>query len=304
MVKEKIYDFIDDNVIVVYDRTFPVYIILGEMNYLVDCGPAARAPELINTISHIQKETADWDRPGIDTLLLTHSHWDHVGGASLLQQHFGFNVLASERTIELLSKPKVIQMIDRMNQAYKSVIKDRSGTHFSGLSQMKPLAAETHIQLDRELELEVFAVPGHTKCSLAFLLTPGNILFPGDATGLREPDGTIRPLFFSSYSDYETSIRLLLDLDVAILALPHNRPVKSKDRVNTYLKASHQKTREVRNAIVGYLDQDLGTSQVAEMIYEREFPNISFMGPRDILIMNLESMVRSILHDRSELKPH
>jgi glyoxylase-like metal-dependent hydrolase (beta-lactamase superfamily II) len=299
MVKEKSYDFIHEKVIVVYDRTFPVYIIRGEKNYLVDAGPAARAPELINTLPRILKETGDMNEPRIDTLLLTHSHWDHVGGASHLQQHFNFNVQASKRTIELLSKSKVIQLIDRMNQGHKTLIEDQSNTHFTGLNRMESLGDGTTIQVDDKTELKVFAVPGHTKCSLAFLQTPGNILFPGDAAGLREPDRTIRPLFFSSYMDYEKSIRLLLKLDSEVLALPHNQPVKDKDRVRTYLEASLQKTIEVRAAIKEYLDQGLGATQVAEMIFEREFPNISFMGPRDTLIMNLETMVRSILHELS-----
>jgi glyoxylase-like metal-dependent hydrolase (beta-lactamase superfamily II) len=297
MVKNKTYDFIHEKVIVINDRTFPVYIIRGEKNILVDAGPAARAPELIDTIPRILEETGNGDRPVIDTLLLTHSHWDHVGGASLLQQHFNFSVLASDRTIELLSKPKVIKSIDSMNQGYKSLIRDRSNTRFSGLKQMLPLAANTSIRLDSQSELNVFAVPGHTKCSLAFLFTPGNILFPGDATGLREPDGTIRPLFFSSFSEYIKSIRELNKLGPEVLALPHNRPLKGKDRVRAYLDSSLLKTEEVRDAIMEFLDRGLDAVRTAEMIYEREFPNISFMGPRNLLIMNLESMVRSICHE-------
>jgi glyoxylase-like metal-dependent hydrolase (beta-lactamase superfamily II) len=297
MVKNKTYDFIHERVLIIKDRTFPVYIILGEKNILVDAGPAARAPELIDTISGILKETGDANGQRIDTLLLTHSHWDHVGGAFHLQERFGFDVLASNRTIELLSKPKVIKSIDSMNQGYKSLIRDRSNTRFSGLKQMRPLAAKTSIRLDSQSELNVFEVPGHTKCSMAFFLTPGNILFPGDATGLREPDGTIRPLFFSSFSEYIKSIRALNKLGPDVLALPHNRPLKGKDRVRAYLDASLLKTEEVREAIMEFLDQGLDAVRTAEMIYEREFPNISFMGPRKLLIMNLESMVRSICHE-------
>lgn len=302
MVKEKIYDFIDERVMVIYDRTFPVYIILGEKNYLIDSGPAARAPELINTMSRILKENNS-DLPGIDTLLLTHSHWDHVGGASRLQQHFNFNILASERTTELLSKPKVIRLIDRMNQGYKSVIKDQSDTHFTGLNQLGSLTEKSEIPVDKGMELKVFPAPGHTKCSLAYLLTPQKILFPGDAAGLMEPDGTIRPLFFSSYSDYENSIRTLLDLEAEVMALPHNKPIKGKIRVKSFLEASLQKTGEVRDTIQEYLAEGRNVTQVTELIYEREFHNISFMGPRDILIMNLESMVRSVIQDSDSSPP-
>lgn len=300
MVKEKIYDFIDERVMVIYDRTFPLYIIRGEKNYLVDAGPTAKVPEFFKKIIHVLSENAGPGQSKIDALLLTHSHWDHIGGASYLQKRFDFEVMASERTVELLRKSKVIQLIDRMNQGFKALIKNRSDIHFTGLNQLGSLTGESEIPVDKGMELKVFPAPGHTKCSLAYLLTPQKILFPGDAAGLMEPDGTIRPLFFSSYSDYENSIRTLLDLKAEVMALPHNKPIKGKIKVKSFLEASLRKTREVRDTIQEYLAEGRNATQVSELIYEQEFPNISFMGPRNILIMNLESMVRSVLHELSD----
>ena len=49
-----------------------------------------------------------------------------------------------------------------------------------------------------------------------------------------------------------------------------------------------------------FLFLEKGLIWVDRLIYEREFPNISFMGPRDMLIMNLESMVISVLHELSD----
>ena len=294
MVKEKTYDFIDERVVVIYDRTFPLYIILGDKNYLIDSGPAARAPEFFEKISGILYKTIGQKQPRIDTLLLTHSHWDHTGGAHFLQQQYDFDVLASTRTTELLKKPKVIQMIDQMNQGFKKLIGDDSDICFSTLKHLSAVQPAESISISSKSHIEVIDTPGHTRCSIAFLLHPGNILFPGDAAGLMEPDSTIRPLFFSSYSDYENSIRSLLELEVEVMALPHNKPVKGKARVKSFLEASLQKTREVRNTIREYLADGRDVIQVSELIYEQEFPNISFMGPRDILIMNLESMVRSV----------
>lgn len=299
-MKEKIYDFIDERVMVIYDRFFPLYIIRGEKNYLVDAGPAAKAPEFFKIITRVLSETAGPGQSKIDALLLTHSHWDHTGGASYLQQRFDFEVLASERTAELLRKPKVIQQIDRLNQIFKALIKSPSDIHFTGLNQLQSLTGESEIPVDKGMELKVFPAPGHARCSLAYLLTPQKILFPGDAAGLMEPDGTIRPLFFSGYSDYENSIRILLDLEAEVMALPHNKPIKGKIKVKSFLEASLRKTREVRDNIKEYLAEGRNATQVSELIYEREFPNISFMGHRDLLIMNLESMVRSVLHELSD----
>ena len=163
MVKEKIYDFIDERVMVIYDRTFPLYIIRGEKNYLVDAGPTAKVPEFFKKIIHVLSENAGPGQSKIDALLLTHSHWDHIGGASYLQKRFDFEVMASERTVELLRKSKVIQLIDRMNQGFKALIKNRSDIHFTGLNQLGSLTGESEIPVDKGMELKVFPAPGHTK---------------------------------------------------------------------------------------------------------------------------------------------
>ena len=45
MIKQNIYDFIDDQetVIVIHDDVFPIYIIKGDKNFLVDTGTTAKA---------------------------------------------------------------------------------------------------------------------------------------------------------------------------------------------------------------------------------------------------------------------
>ena len=294
MVKEKDFEFICKNVILLYDKIFPLYIVKGEKNFLIDSGAAAKAPEFHERIDKVLAETSGRENEKIDTLILTHSHWDHTGGSFYLQQKYKFNVIASRRTVHLLQKKKVVAVIDQMNQGFKEIMNLTSDTRFDMLKNLEPVSERDSIRISSESYFEVFEVPGHTKCSIAFLLYPEKILFPGDTVGLMEPDGTIRPVFFSSYTEYEKSLKRIMNLGVEVLAFPHNRLIKGKEKVQEYLEKSLARTLNVKEKIVKFLEKEHDIARAAEALYEQEFPEISFMGPREVVMINLEPMVKSV----------
>lgn len=294
MVTEKDFEFLAEKVIVLYDMLFPMYIVKGEKIFLIDSGAAAKAEGSAIRINKALTEIFRLGIPSVNTLLLTHSHWDHVGGSSLLQKHFQFDVISSRRTAELLNNPKVVDMIDRMNQEFKKIINQKSDIHFKKLNKIKTVKEEDYIPVDSISRFKVIETPGHTKCSLAFLLLPEKILFPGDSAGLMEPDGTIRPLFFSNYINYENSLKRLIKLEAEVLALPHNKFIKGKDRVFQYLNSSLEVTRAAGREIADHLNKGMNSSEIAEILYSQKFARSSFMGPREAVLTNLRSMVKSV----------
>jgi glyoxylase-like metal-dependent hydrolase (beta-lactamase superfamily II) len=294
MVKEKDFEFICEHVIVLYDKIFPLYIVKGEKNFLIDAGAAAKAPECYERINKVLAETSGQENEKIDTLILTHSHWDHTGGSFYLQQKYKFNVIASRRTVHLLQKKKVVTVIDQMNQEFKKFMNLTSDTRFDMLKNLGAVGEGDSIPISSDRYFEVIESPGHTKCSLAFLLHPEKILFPGDTVGLMEPDGTIRPVFFSSYTEYEHSLKRIIDLEVEVLAFPHNRFIRGKEKVEEYLEKSLVRTHDVKEKIRKFLEKEQDSARAAEALYEQEFPEISFMGPREVVMVNLEPMVKSV----------
>ena len=303
MVKLRTFEKIGDRVVVLNDPTFPLYLITGKKNILVDSGPAAGAPEIFAVITRILREISGKKEIRLHTLLLTHSHWDHTGGALYLQQQFGFEVLASQLTVDLLERPGVIRVIDELNQKFKKLARDDCDIRFGELKKLKVFRPGESIRLDNNSRLEIRETPGHTRCSAAFFLLPERILFPGDAAGLMEPDGTIRPLFFSRYPQYEDTIRTLLKLEAQVLALPHNRAIRGEQKVKSFLEDSLGKTREVREEIREYLRRGHDVKQTVEWIVDREFANISFMGSRENLINSLDSMIRSVIQAGGPKEP-
>ena len=297
MVKKRDYEFVTHNVAVLYDDMFPLYIVSGEKNLLIDSGVAIKAPEVVARIQGILSENSAKGSGKIDTLLLTHSHWDHTGAAFYLQQKYGFDVIASQRTADLLQKRKVVDLIDRMNRGYKEHVKSTVDISRGFLEDLRAVKEGDTIRVDSENEITVFETPGHTKCSIAFLLRPGRILFPGDAVGLIDDKGGIRPLFFSNYGQYESSLKKLIKLDAEVLAFSHNKFIKGKDVVKNHLSEALKQAVGVKDLVLKFLKTEKEPAKIAAVIYEQEFLHTNFIGSSETLMENIEAMVKIVTRE-------
>ena len=72
------------------------FLVMGPIEnnvYLIDDGTTAFVVDPTCDAARIVKEAGD---RGIDAIVLTHAHWDHVGGAKALRDLTGARVIASE----------------------------------------------------------------------------------------------------------------------------------------------------------------------------------------------------------------
>jgi glyoxylase-like metal-dependent hydrolase (beta-lactamase superfamily II) len=290
-VKSSSVSQLRNNVFVLHDAMFPLYVIRGERNILVDCAILARAGEIESKLEALL------GKEGIGLALLTHSHYDHTGACSLLQEKFGFEIVASRRTKEVLENEKAIAFIDDLNQKFKKMLDDRSGTVFSMPRNVRAIGENDVLQLSPGQTIEVFETPGHTRCSISFLLNPENILFPGDAAGVMEKTGRLKPLFLSSYTQYENSLRKLMALGAEMLALPHNSVVRGEAKVREFLAASLDETLKLKEEMLAWLRKSDDFPLIAEKILEQEFDAPTIMGPREALLINVTAMVKSIFYE-------
>jgi glyoxylase-like metal-dependent hydrolase (beta-lactamase superfamily II) len=291
MVKQKTFSNLGLNIIVIHDPMFPLYVIRGERNLLVDCSILAKAFEIEKNLDALLENEM------IDLVLLTHSHYDHTGACSRLQEKYGFEIIASQRTKEILENDKAIAFIDDLNQKFKKILNDQSTTVFSKLKNIRAVKENEVIELPNGQTIEVFETPGHTRCSISFLLKPENILFPGDAAGVVEKTGKIKPLFLSSYSQYEKSLKKLLALDAEVLALAHNTAVKGGGKVRDFLSNSLAATQELKKKILVWLGETEDFNHIAEKLLAEEYFSPTIMGPREALLINVTAMVKSIYYE-------
>jgi len=291
VVKRKTISNLLANVYTLHDPMFPLYVIRDRRNLMIDCSILAKAKEIeVKLRELLGKEK-------IDLLLLTHSHYDHTGACSYLQGKYGFEIIASKRTKEILGNDKAIEFIDDLNQKFKKLLKDRSNSVFTKPVHVLGVGENEKIEISERQSIEVFETPGHTRCSISFLLKPENVLFPGDAAGVVEQSGKIKPLFLSSYTLYEQSLKKLIALKADVLALPHNTAVKGGEKVHEFLNNSLRETQKLKEEIVTALRNTIDFALIAENILNREYSLPTIMGPREALLINVTAMVKSIFHE-------
>ena len=291
MVKMKEISKIADNVFVIQDPMFPLYLIKGEKNILLDCSILAKGMEIEKKLTDIIGNEK------IDTVLLTHSHYDHTGACTYLQSRHHFNILASQRTKEILQNPKAIQFIDNLNQEFKRLLNQDNSLHVTMPENLNAIHDGARIQVAQNQWLQVYETPGHTRCSLSFFLHPEKILFPGDAAGVMEKDKKIKPLFLSGFSQYVASIEKIRALNAEILALPHNQAIRGRKNVEIFFSRSIRETYKLKNKILKELQASCDFEAIAEKLFAQEYVLPTINGPREALLVNLTAMVKAIYHE-------
>lgn len=146
----------------------------GDQVVLIDAGVGIDSQALIGNLAR------DGVPPGeISTLLLTHAHLDHAGGARDIHDALGVPVMASERTaaaLEAGDEQAISLAAAKKAGIYDEAIQFRSCPVSRKLTEGESLAVGDCI-------VQVIGTPGHSDDSTTYLFhTPSAVLaFVGDA---------------------------------------------------------------------------------------------------------------------------
>ena len=158
----------------------------------------------------------------VDYLLLTHCHWDHVGGAEALRSHFGCPIVAHEADATALESGD-----SRLTAA-----------NWYG-ETMTPLTVDVKLDGDHNViklgprSIEVIHTPGHTPGSVVFLVSSDGqrVLFGQDVHGPLSDD------FGSDRRLYKQSLEKMVTLSADILCEGHFGIYRGKDTVERFIRS-------------------------------------------------------------------
>ena len=189
-------------------------LTVGERRMLIDTGPASRRANLVKALASLSLEPED-----IDTVILTHLHWDHCQNTDLF------------KNARIVVHPKELDYARNPNRG------DRSAAWYIAdmLGKMK---AEPASDGDSIADgVSVIDTPGHTKGHISVLLESGGekVLVAGDAL----PDsGTVkRRLPYNVFWDVDDATESVEKmLDTARVFYPgHDRPFRLDGEEVSYL---------------------------------------------------------------------
>ena len=197
-------------------RDCAVYLIdLGEL-VLIDAGAGPSYEQIVRNIEGLGLKPNK-----LKTIILTHCHIDHIGGAPQFRETFGAQIIMHE-----LDAEAVEQGDDRMTAA-----------SWYNLS-FPPMLVDVKLQKEEERlhfgeqEITCLHTSGHTPGSLSVYLDRGGkrILFGQDIHGPFSED------FGSDLAAWRRSMERLLALEADILCEGHFGVYQPKENVTKYIQ--------------------------------------------------------------------
>jgi glyoxylase-like metal-dependent hydrolase (beta-lactamase superfamily II) len=258
-----------DTLMAGYSQITAGYLIRGDAPCLVETGTAPSAPVVRDALASLGIGPSD-----LATVVVTHIHLDHAGGAGDIAEMFpNAQLVVHELGARHLADPSRLMASARM------VYGDELGELFGALAptpaeRIRTVAQTGTIDLGGGRRLESHYTPGHARHHIGLIDSASGDLYVGDAAGIFIPDtGDMRPATPPPDFDLATALRSLrtfADLRPARLLFSHYGAVnavgaaleRAADEINLWVA-------ETRHARGAGLDLDHAAAMVAERTRQR-----------------------------------
>jgi len=195
-----------------------VYLIVIDTDAaLIDAGTGRGHDALVRNIDACLPSQAR-----LTHLFLTHSHFDHTGGAARLREHYQCTIVAHAHEARFL-------------ETGDSRVTAAAWYH----AELSPFTVDYAITGSQETfhighqALQALHCPGHSPGSVVYLMEIGGkrVLFGQDI------HGPLHPELLSNRDDYITSLTMLLGLEADILCEGHFGVIRGRANVQAFIQS-------------------------------------------------------------------
>ena len=156
------------------------YVETPESKFLFDCGHTGAAWR--------NAEKMGVNLSAVEFVALSHSHYDHIGALPYIRKKYpDVTVCGSGHCAKILERPGARTLMKELGETARNQYDPDSSFEIivDGLFADRVLKDGESVSLGDET-VTAFETPGHTNCSMSFLLMPLNLLFTSESTGILE----------------------------------------------------------------------------------------------------------------------
>lgn len=290
---------ITDRIWLVGRKESCAYLVGGKNEYVLLGGAMAYvAPDVLE-----QVEAFGIDEHKIRRIVILHSHFDHCGMVPFLKRRWPWvTVTGSQKSQDLLRKPKVIDSIEMLNQAMiiQNGLAEQGQTldlRFTGI-EVESVVSDGEILTCSDLSLEILEVPGHSSCSIAVYIPEEKALFASDAGGIPFGD-KIFTAANANFDLYQQSLQKMAAKDVDIYLAEHYGALAG-EKGRQFLRNAITAAAETRQALEAVYNETNDVAKATEVITDGIMADapIGFL-PREVVAIVAGQMVNFIAKSKS-----
>ena len=293
-----------------------ILIVGSEKTVLLDCGMAYAGDITVDNIHKVLewescREGGSKGNRSLDFVLLSHSHYDHMGALPIIRKAFpGVEVFGSAHCAKVLERDGAKELIKDLSETARRLYDPDSEVEFDmeGIHVDRVLEDGSCLYIGsfegEDMYIEAFETPGHTNCSMSFLLQPIGLLFASESTGIPEGEDYVHTPCLKSFIQGIDSAEKCRSRKAAHVCLPHFGMIPDSYAApywDDFVKECRSKTLFIKDMKDMGLDKDEMFRRYVDRYWT---PTKEAEQPKRAFEINSGHILKVLLREHDELKEH
>ncbi|MGN0711464.1 MAG: MBL fold metallo-hydrolase [Anaerovoracaceae bacterium] len=271
-------------------------LVMGSgKSFLVDCGMAYCGEE---TVKNIEKALKDNGRIQLDGILMSHSHYDHIGALPYIKRRWpGAVVYGAQKAKDVFSRPNAKALMRELGTKARDLYSDSSEEILTeGLTVDEVVREGDEISIGNKY-FKVLETKGHTDCSLTYVLEPDGIMFTSESTGVLESPDFVHTSILKSFNEAMESARKCREYGAKRVISPHYGivPEGFEDRYfELYISCAEEK----KNFIADLYRKGFSEEEITERFCGRYWSEEKEKDqPKEAFVINAGHMIKVVIDE-------